>query len=406
MNLKLVQSTLLVCLLVAGMASAAGPNLMSYQGQVSTAGGVPIANGAYPAVFAFYPVQVGGSLLWTESASITTSAGLFTHTLGSVTPILTNVFTTNPDVWLEVTVNGQLQAPRTQLTSAGNAIAVSTVDGATGGAITGNVSVSGNVGVGTTSPGAKLDVLNGNIRASSQVMSAGIEFYPATAGTPTNAGSIAGISGTPNNIAIMPVGNVGVGTPSPGAKLDVLNGNIRASSQLGSAGIEFYPASFGTPTNAGSIVGTGGIPNNIAIMPVGNVGVGTTNPSSKLEVVGDLKVSGNIIGSTPWTSFPFAAGYNDYEDGHPGSGFQRVQYRKIGDIVYIRGLAHKADHAVIPNGAIFGTLPVGFRPPAIATFATAAGPSAVVSIGPSGSVYSSGSVEYQGLDGVSFSTSP
>jgi hypothetical protein len=286
MNLKLVQSTLLVCLLVAGMAFAAGPNLMSYQGQVLTAGGAPIANGSYPAVFAFFPVPAGGSLLWTESASITTSAGLFTHTLGSVTPILTNVFTTNPDVWLEVTVNGQLQAPRTQLTSAGNAIAVSTVDGATGGAITGNVSVSGNVGVGTTSPGAKLDVLNGNIRASSQLMSAGIEFYPATAGTPTNAGSIVGTGGIPNNIAIMPVGNVGIGTTAPTEKLDI-NGNAKASNGF----------LLGTPAGSGYKVQSGSVAVVFVAESIkgGSVTFPSTYATAPIVVVSEANGSGQWI---------------------------------------------------------------------------------------------------------------
>ncbi len=280
MNQKLVQGLLLVCLLVAGTALAAGPNLLSYQGQVLTAGGAPVANGVYPAVFTFFPVSSGGTSLWTESASITTSAGLFAHTLGSVTPIPTSVFTTNPDVWLEVTVNGQLQTPRTQLTSVGNAITVSTLDGATGGAITQDVSISGSLGI------------------------------------------------------------------------------------------------------------------------------GTTTPSSELEIVGDLTVSGDIIGSTPWTPFPYAAGYSDYVDAH-GGGFQRAEYRKIGDVVYLRGVAHKVDHAPIPTAAVLGTLPAGFRPPAVLRFLTDPG---YTDVHPSGAVLSTNGLgltsDYHFLDGIFFSTSP
>ena len=335
---------LALCLTLAGgEAEAAGPNLLSYQGQVLTSGGAPIANGSYPAIFTFFPVPAGGSPLWSETGSITTTSGLFNHTLGSVTPIPVGLFATNSSVWLDVTVNGQVQIPRTQLTSAGNALAVSTVDGATGGAVTGDVTVTGNVGVGTAAPGAKLEVLNGKIRVSSQVSSTGIEFYPATGGTPTSVGSIDGVGGS----------------------------------------------------------------TNIAIMPVGNVGVGTTTPTSKLDVAGDLTVSGNIIGSTPWTSFPFAAGFQDYEDGHPGGGAQRVQYRKIGDIVYLRGAAHKTNHTAIPSGTIIGTLPVGFRAPAYLDFSTGNPAVAVFEIRASGDVASYNNVsEYQSLDGISFSTTP
>jgi hypothetical protein len=407
---NIIRGALFVCLLVASMANAAGPNLLSYQGQVMTAGGVPVANGSYPAVFAFFQTPAGGSIIWSETGSITTSSGLFTHNLGSITAIPDGLFATNSSVWLDVTVNGQIQTPRTQMTSAGNALAVSTVDGATGGAITGDASVSGNFGVGTSTPNYGLDVQKSasNIFVASIVNSAfdgwGLEVRSNS--TSASQALLDLYNASSNVFSIRASGSVGIGTSSPAAKLDVLNGNIRASSQLSSAGIEFYPASGGTPTNAGSIVGTGGSPNHIAILPVGNVGIGTGSPTSKLEVVGDLKVSGNIIGSTPWTPFPFAAGYNNYEDAHPGSGFQRVQYRKIGDIVYLRGMAHKADHAVIPLYAILGTLPVGFLPPATVRFIT--DPTSYIDIQqPSGAIVVGGAItEYRFLDGIIFSTTP
>jgi hypothetical protein len=138
-TLNVLASILL--LLVASAAFAAGPNLLSYQGQVLTAGGAPVANGIYPAKFEFFTTAVAGSSLWSETGTIATTAGLFTHTLGSITAIPTSVFTGNPGVWLEVTVNGQMQAPRTQLTSAGNSIATGTVDRATGGTILSSIGV-------------------------------------------------------------------------------------------------------------------------------------------------------------------------------------------------------------------------------------------------------------------------
>jgi hypothetical protein len=111
------------------------------------------------------------------------------------------------------------------------------------------------------------------------------------------------------------------------------------------------------------------------------------------------------IASTPWTSFPFAAGYDNYEDAHPGNGFQRVQFRKIGDIVYLRGDIHKADHAAIPNAALLGTLPVGFRPPARMRF-TVHPSGTIIDVLPTGDVVSFvNPTDYQFLDGIFFSTS-
>lgn len=55
-----------------------------------------------------------------------------------------------------------------------------------------------------------------------------------------------------------------------------------------------------------------------------------------------------------WTALPGASGWTNY-----GVGYSTGGYRKIGDIVYLRGLVKKA---TTPVGAI-GTLPSGFRPP-------------------------------------------
>jgi hypothetical protein len=137
----------------------------------------------------------------------------------------------------------------------------------------------------------------------------------------------------------------------------------------------------------------------------GGVISGEVTVQDSLIVTGDLRVTGDIIGSTPWTTFPFATGYDDYEDGHPGSGQQRVQYRKIGDIVYMRGIIHKEDHTPIPPGVIFGWLPEGFRPPAEMGFPV--GTYGNFHVKPSGEVGSIGgsTAEFMFFN-VSFSTSP
>jgi hypothetical protein len=218
-------TVLLNCLIVAVATTAAlasVPQLMNYQGRLTNGSGTPIASTTLTVAFSIYEAPAGGTVRWADTLNVTTDAnGMFSILLGSVNPIPDTAFTA-AECWLGIKVGADPEmAPRARLVSVPYSYRVKSVDGATGGAINGNTSISGNVGVGTTSPGAKLDVLNGNIRASSQLMSAGIEFYPATAGTPTNAGSIVGTGGIPNNIAILPVGNVGVGTTNPTAKMDV-----------------------------------------------------------------------------------------------------------------------------------------------------------------------------------------
>jgi hypothetical protein len=160
----------ILVVLIASSAFAAGPKLLSYQGRVLTSGGAPVADASYPAVFAFYTESSGGALLWTESGSVTTSDGLFTHILGSISAIPASVFTGNSSVWLEATVNGELQTPRNLLTSAGNAIAVTTVDGASGGIIASNIIVNGRV----TAVVSSFEAISGTSTVATGLINSGV----------------------------------------------------------------------------------------------------------------------------------------------------------------------------------------------------------------------------------------
>ncbi|MFH0829046.1 MAG: hypothetical protein V1907_02610 [Candidatus Kerfeldbacteria bacterium] len=115
--------------------------------------------------------------------------------------------------------------------------------------------LAGNVGIGTTSPAYKLDV-NGDVGWSGSLL-AGSVPWPRLTGVPTFIGG----SGTNNylakftagttitNSSIFDNGNVGIGTTSPGAKLDVA-GTMNATGA----------ASFGSDVNwAGTLTG-GNVP--------------------------------------------------------------------------------------------------------------------------------------------------
>jgi len=83
----------------------------------------------------------------------------------------------------------------------------------------------------------------------------------------------------------------------------------------------------------------------------GNVGIGTTAPVGKLDVNGSLA-------STAWTAVTFGTGWSNY-----GSGYQAVQYKKFGDLVFLRGLATSGGSAWASYPTIT-TLPTGHRPAA------------------------------------------
>jgi len=63
------------------------PKMMSYQGRLTDASGVPVADGNYSVAFRLYTEPSGGSPFWSETQSVATRGGLFSILLGSVTPI-------------------------------------------------------------------------------------------------------------------------------------------------------------------------------------------------------------------------------------------------------------------------------------------------------------------------------
>ncbi|TAK61158.1 MAG: hypothetical protein EPO24_06000 [Bacteroidetes bacterium] len=63
------------------------PNKINYQGLL-TSGGVPVTDGSYTLQFTLYDSLSGGASLWTETQSVTVTAGTFTATLGSTSALI------------------------------------------------------------------------------------------------------------------------------------------------------------------------------------------------------------------------------------------------------------------------------------------------------------------------------
>ena len=215
---------------------------------------------------------------------------------------------------------------------------------------------NGNVGIGTTNPGKKLDIVSNTTYDGIQVsgtsipriaivdttnnatLSAYARDNDATIGTESNHPLTLNTNNT-ERARITSTGNVGIGTTSPTEKLEVV-GQSRlgtsntivatvaadtlvvesSSSTQGGMSIlgpntAYQYLAFGSPSDSlGALarwnygnstleIGTsaasgeliflaGNSSQKMRITSAGNVGIGTTSPSAKLEVVGSAKITG------------------------------------------------------------------------------------------------------------------
>jgi hypothetical protein len=123
-------------------------------------------------------------------------------------------------------------------------------------------------------------------------------------------------SSASNNIVLDSSGNVGIGTSSPAGKLDILTGTYRgyfddaAGSLFRLNGVNAANSAYGPMSLNGSVLTfQTSASERVRIDSSGNVGIGTSSPGAKLEVVGNIKIGGyNIIGGANNSSVGMFAG--------------------------------------------------------------------------------------------------
>jgi hypothetical protein len=174
------------------------------------------------------------------------------------------------------------------------------------------ITPGGNVLVGTTTN------LGSDINANSSIR-IGVAFNNAaslilgdsgtaywTVSRPANSGNFRISSYALNAVEIEPAtGNVGIGTTSPGYKIDVAGAAgdwaARFSSNAGASAYFAHGGGYGGYINAGSnassstyileLISNGS--TRVYVRGDGNVGIGTTSPSQKLQVDGALRLTSN-----------------------------------------------------------------------------------------------------------------
>ena len=139
----------------------------------------------------------------------------------------------------------------------------------------------GNTGIGIRNPTEKLEVI-GNAKVSQTVMAHDLDVIGIRA-TTLNVGEDATIG---RNLLVN--GNVGIGVSAPSEKLDIA-GNVRISSTLFSDQV----STTGITSVTGTFSGTLAANENVLIS--GLTGMGVSNPSERLEVVGNIKASQSLL---------------------------------------------------------------------------------------------------------------
>lgn len=328
------------------------PRLVRFAGSVKDDSGKPLT-GITGLTLALYKDQQGGAALWIETQTVhLDSTGHYTVLIGSSKPagLPTELFTSGDARWLGITPEGQGEQPRVLLTStpyalkAGDAetigglpasafvrapepssesTAQSSANPAPMATITGTGAAnyvtmwtgtstlgksplfakSGNVGIGTTAPGATLDV-NGTakIRGSTNVASSsGLQALSVTA-----TGSLNGLGSQTNwgsGYAI-----VATNTATSGAG-GGLYGHTSAPSGVGvvgegSFGVEGVGTSTGVYGN-GPTAGVYGIGTSAGVSGVSTNGFGVVGTSQSTGVYGNASNIGGYgveghVGSPSW----------------------------------------------------------------------------------------------------------
>ena len=292
------------------------PQMINYQGKITKPSGALIDT-TVEMIFTIYDAATDGGIFWADTQSaVVVEKGVFNTLLGSINPIPDSVFDGNVR-YLGIKVGADPEmTPRKEMVS----VAYAYTDGDW--IISGNnvYREKGNVGIGTNNPltGLHVDndtdgfvgisIENTNTESSS---SEGIYFwnedmgvagirlfdddapsYPGRMNIFNNrpGGSVHfGTGGQLTRMTIANDGNVGIGNPSPQYKLDISGTTgIDVGSNFGDV-----PLTINVPSNQSALISRiakGGSVINV-VDGDGNVGIGTFNPTGKLDVNGnDIRI--------------------------------------------------------------------------------------------------------------------
>ena len=318
------------------------PKQINFQGILKDSLGAPYPDGNYSITFRIYDAASGGNILWQEGQLIAISGGLFTHILGSAISIPDSVFK-NSLRWLGIQVAGNPEiTPRTQLNSApysfqalrsdSAGVATLSLDLTCNGCVDANDLADNSVGTSEIVASQVQRRVTGTAPAGEYITAINQDGSVVTA--VDQAGAASGWTDDGTAVRLTTATDlVGIGTSTPLGLLHLKGNNYKfllessgnADVVLGRADATRYGnyiLADGDPSLSVNNRWAIGLRNgdsklhlysevnssNVMVLETGgNVGIGTTSPSTPLQVAGQISTNS---GSAAAPSFTFAGDLN------------------------------------------------------------------------------------------------
>ncbi len=219
------------------------PRTLSYQGVLTDSLGNPKSDGVYSFTFRLYDVSTAGSSLWLETKDLQVKRGLFSTTLGDVTPFGSSI-TFTKQYWLSIKAGADPEMPqRIPLNAVGyslNSVKADTAQYAKSSPQQAFVDSARIVGTISDNSVTSSKIVDGTIQftdiAQNGASTGQVMKWNGLSWTPRNdsVGTL-GVSSqwtTSGSNIYYNTGNVGIGTATPVQKLDV-RGNINIMADRG-----------------------------------------------------------------------------------------------------------------------------------------------------------------------------
>jgi hypothetical protein len=321
-----VLSALVALTILAGVHAQGVTQPFTYQGYLRQ-GGAPLNNPSQSMRFRIFDALTGGTMLWDSGAlTVNVSNGLFTVQLNPPVSVWTGA-----DRFLEIQVGTTTLSPRVRIGATPYANTATLLNMFQSGTtnpdrmVITHSPVFSNWGLQYRDTDDSFHFLAGGTTvlrvglggptalqipagaAAGRVLTSDASGNASWQALPPSASAWA-VSGT--NIYNTNTGNVGIGTTSPAARLDILGGNWDTASTEGDLriGDATYRLKIGIATGGAgaghaTIAAQGGVnalslgagttldtQRTLTILGTGNVGIGTTAPAAKLDVNGTARV--------------------------------------------------------------------------------------------------------------------